>query len=278
MVVRIACCLFLLLGMRTQLAFATAYSCPSSVETPDNEATVLGRGYSISTKSLPSSIDEFLETFRNLTYDDWLKPYDEMKAGMYDFKKKYFAPNLNDGDSIYESACGIGLNLFLTLEILNEISGLESLVVYGSDVVKESVQYANSLFENAPPFRTEKGTICEGDSANLHFVPSNSFDFVYTGFISPILDVLDLGHSFDKNREHLVELCGSRDNDWKARKLSEIAQQRQNDWFAKWVTELVRIAKVRTCFESHYIVSYLPCCFAQNTMTHSGCLLVIVIS
>jgi hypothetical protein len=42
--------------------------------------------------------------------------YDEVKAGMLHFKQKYFPPNIKSGQSI-ESACGIGLNLYMTLEI-----------------------------------------------------------------------------------------------------------------------------------------------------------------
>lgn len=237
---------FVLLGKRIKLwtrrANGPRFSCPSSVEIPDNDFLFQER-YGYATDALPTNINDFLGTFRTKTYDDWVRTYEQMKTGMYDWKTKYFAPNLNDGDSIYESACGIGLNLYLTLEILNEVKGLESLVLYGNDIVEASTQYANYLFEKAPPFGSKKGTICTGDSDNLDFVPSDAFDFVYTGFISPIMDVLDIDHRWQGNRGYLLDLCEKRVTDWKARKLSDIAQQKQNDWHAKWVSELVRIAK-----------------------------------
>jgi hypothetical protein len=164
---------------------------------------------------------------------------------------------LKDGDSIYESACGIGLNLYLTLEILHEVNGIKSLKVYGSEIVEASAAYANFLFDEAPPFHSKKGTICVGDSTNLSFVPSGFFDMAYTGYLSPLMDVLDLGKDMAGSRQYLWDLYQTRDSDWKARKLLEIAQQKQNDWHALWVSELVRIAKVSSSVACSGYISWL---------------------
>jgi SAM-dependent methyltransferase len=104
---------------------------------------------------------------------------------MYHWKSTRFAPHLESGDWIYESACGIGMNLYMTLEILNEVKGIESLKVFGNEYISLSVEVASAVFDSEnPPFKAQKGTICRGDSANLDFVSSNTFDLVYTGYIT----------------------------------------------------------------------------------------------
>ena len=132
----------------------------------------------------------FLNHFRNHSFDGWGRTYDEFKASMREFKTKYFVPNLQNGDSIYESACGIGLNLYLTLEILQEEGGISDVTVYGNEYLQESVDKANMFLEtlldaqetNGHP-KNKKGRLCHGDSTNLSHVPANSFDLVFTGYI-----------------------------------------------------------------------------------------------
>lgn len=224
-----------------------SFSCPTS---SDNMATVnkdeswLKTRYGNATSSMmKTNVSEFLESFRSSGFDDWGHSYEKVKKGMHHWKKTHFPPNLNDGDSIYESACGIGLNLYMTLEILKEEKGLESLIVYGNEYLQESADKANILFDRVPPFQSIKGTICKGDSTHLEFVPSNSFDLVYTGYISPPTDPLSLGKSVDENLKIVEQLCKFENGDWKAQKLSEMAQKVVNDFYGTWVSEMVRIAK-----------------------------------
>ena len=91
---------------------------------------------------------------------------------------------------MYESACGIGLNLYSNLEILQEDSGITNITIYGNEYIKESVDDGNLMLDalleaqeldGAPP--NHKGMICHGDSTDLEHVPANAFDIVFTGYI-----------------------------------------------------------------------------------------------
>jgi len=103
---------------------------------------------------------------------------------MYHWKSTRFPKNLKDGDTIYESACGIGLNLIMTLEILQEVKGVNNLIVYGNEYIESSANTSNKLLEALlPQLNATKGSICPADSTDLGFIPSNSFDLVFTGYI-----------------------------------------------------------------------------------------------
>jgi hypothetical protein len=62
--------------------------------------------------------------------------YEELKEAKRFFKTNYFAPYLETGATIFESAVGIGLNMYIALEILNEVKGIEYIVVYGNEYGK----------------------------------------------------------------------------------------------------------------------------------------------
>ena len=160
------------------------FACPKRVAKSANDIPTENVEYERVTNQIKTNMTHFIQTFRNSSFDAWGRTYDRVKEGMYHWKSTRFAPNLNSGDSIYESACGIGMNLFMTLEIMNEVKGIESLVVYGNEYVSISAEVANAVYDSNPPFKAIKGTICAGDSANIDFVPSNSFDLVYTGYIT----------------------------------------------------------------------------------------------
>lgn len=217
------------------------FSCPDEVSRPENEFGFQGR-YGRPARIMTKNATELLEGLQNMLYDEWMRPYHQFKKEIYEWKKLQFANNLEEGDSIYESACGVGLNLYMTLEILNEVKGLESLTVYGNEYVRESVEKANFIYDEASPFSSKKGKICRGDSTNLAYVPSDAFDLVYTGYISPLLNPLDLdGRSAGDIQKEMKKLC--KEDDWRSKKLAELAQQKQNDFYGKWVSEMVRIAK-----------------------------------
>jgi hypothetical protein len=129
-------------------------------------------------------LEKFMKEFRDTPYDDWQVSYNHMKGQMTHWKRKYFAPNIQSGDHIYESAIGIGMNSLMTLEIINEENGDQALTIHGNEYLEESTGKANVLLERLIPTGVKKGTICAGDSSNLAHVPSNSMDFVFTGYIS----------------------------------------------------------------------------------------------
>ncbi|KAL7577373.1 hypothetical protein ACA910_002102 [Epithemia clementina (nom. ined.)] len=187
-----------------------------------------------------------LVNFRDRGYDYRSHSYSEMKDKTFAWKRDFFGTALQSGDHLYESACGQGLNLFLTLETLHECCNLTNLTVHGNDYLPQSIHVAHRIFqqEQAPWFH--RGHLCTGDSTNLSFVPSNSMDLAYTGFIDPLLDPLHLmdGHanaSLGEVVEMIEEICASRDP--VVRKLAQRMQQLQEDWHAQWVSELVRIVK-----------------------------------
>ena len=162
------------------------YKCPQrrDIGVADNyiEETFT-HDYANVSQQIPTNVTEWLQEFRTDEFDNWGHSYDYVKNHSYAFKSKYYPPNLKNGDTIYESACGVGLNLYMTLEILKEVKGIEELVVYGNEYVPESVTKSKNLFDSAPPASSQRGLICQGDSTHLHFVPSDSFDLVYTGYI-----------------------------------------------------------------------------------------------
>jgi len=95
--------------------------------------------------------------------------------------------------------------------------------------------------------------LCIGDATNLFFVPSESFDLAFTGYIDPLEDALNLqevlGHELINE-----DLCGEEQEegdedkevnelDWALKKLNMLDQEAQEDWHASWVSELIRIAK-----------------------------------
>ena len=68
--------------------------------------------------------------------------------------------------------------------------------------------------EMAEQVDAKKGQFCPGDSGDLSFVPSNAFDLVYTGHITPVSDPLyfDLGND-DELSDRLEEICS--ESDWR---------------------------------------------------------------
>lgn len=189
-----------------------------------------------------SNVSAYMATFREMEFDNWGHTYDEVKHGMFPWKSQYFT-DLQTGDVIYESACGIGMNLFMTLEIMQQVLGITNITIYGNDVVPRSVEVAQAIFREPSSSHPKSvgsiGSICAADSTQLDFVPSNSFDLVYTGYISPLFDPLHLNHSTtDEKFVQYNAYCEQEDASFR-----QAAQQRQNDWYGAWVGEMIRIAK-----------------------------------
>ena len=164
-----------------------SYTCPvpETVADAENYAnSSIEESYINRTSEIENNFTGFLDTFHESEFDGWGKTYDFVKAGMYHWKSTRFPKNLKDGDTIYESACGIGLNLIMTLEILQEVKGVNNLIVYGNEYIARSTNTSNMILDAMlPALNATKGSVCTGDSTNLHFIPSDSFDLVFTGYI-----------------------------------------------------------------------------------------------
>lgn len=253
-------------------AASISYTCPIIPTITDINFI----GYEAVSKAITTDKEEFLKSFHTTTYDDWGKTYDAVKKAMQPFKLKYYPQYLKSDHgngsktttkkTMYESACGIGLNLYMTLELLHEYDPtIRDITVYGNDYVQASTTKANTvvLADDVIPSGNTKGIICPGDSLHLTHVPSNAFDLVFTGYLTPLEDPLEFGELSDdwweykqicktldkkntKNKNHNKNKNKNKEkhkNDWMGQKLQSIAEQRQRDWYGNWVSEMARIAK-----------------------------------
>jgi hypothetical protein len=239
---------------------AVRYSCPVAVTVPENLAISDTSNILSSHAKLllqqNNNTSAYLSTFRNVAYDERYMPYysyDDVKQSMFQWKSSRFAEHLHDGDVIYESGSGIGLNLIMTLEILYESRGIQNLRVYGNDYSIDAIRLAHQLLHpqdgveggilsSSTNGNGQVGTLCRADSTKLHdFVPSDTFDLAFTGYITPLQDALHLNLPMaeDLDREYRV-IC--QEEDATVLRAAEM-QRRQEDWFATWVTEMIRIAK-----------------------------------
>jgi len=218
------------------------FTCTNNLKVAENyDAVSFEKEYGEDTKQIKTNLSAFSISFRNETFDNWGRSYEQVKNGTYHWKSTHYPPNIKSGQSMYESACGVGLNLYMTLEILKE-HNIDNIVVYGNEYLAESTERANVVFDKLPPFNARKGKICTGDSTELAFVPSNAFDLVFTGYISPLSDPLHYNKpKLDDNYDIYTKLCDA--NDENSMKLAALAQEKQEDFYGQWVGEMVRIAK-----------------------------------
>lgn len=170
-----------------------------------------------------TNLTTYQQVYRKISFDSWGKPYEEFKEALREWKVRHFAPvfpNPHGKYIIYESACGIGLNLALTVEILYEASSFQTIELHGSDYVDASVAVAIILYEQGhivEPFKHKShlGKFCTADSTRLSHVPSNTFELVFTGYITPLMDPfgmvpqLETKHDMDEAYEHL---CNNQKN------------------------------------------------------------------
>jgi len=169
---------------------------------------------------------------------------EELKDILRPWIEEAFVPNLKSGDHIYESACGSGINLLLTTEVLLE-NNISSIFVSGNDYLEQSIRIANQIWNSkAATDVAKKGVLCTGDSTNLSFVPSAMFDLVYTGYIDPILDPLNIlpeNTTQEEKTSFSATLCVSVNPEDQQKSKKE--QKLQEEWFASWAREMIRIAK-----------------------------------
>ena len=222
------------------------FQCPVQKKMAENIATApIEHATWYEAVSQRLNFSEYLQSFRDTEFDNWGHSFEEVKQSMYPWKSQRFVQGLKSGDAVYESACGIGMNLYMTLEILQQVADIHNITVYGNEYVPESVDIARAIAAGTREHPTSYlpaggrlGTICAADSTQLDFVPSNTFDLVYTGYISPLFNPLHLNKSTtDENFAQYTAYCENN------AQMAAAAQQRQNDWYAAWVGEMIRIAK-----------------------------------
>jgi len=199
----------------------------------------------------------YTQTFRDLEFRDWNKTFSEVKESLVHWKTSRFVPNLKTGDSIFESGCGIGLGLLMTLEILQEQNkNLRDLHLYGSDASAAATNAGNVVLDKilggeADVGGGKRGVLCAADATHLDFIPSDTFDLVFSSRVAPLPDPFGMMDNSNNNinvtaelvMERRREVCQTLLTDWKSAALQRAAQERQSDWYGRWVSELVRGAK-----------------------------------
>lgn len=216
------------------------YKCPATYGNSKMDDALVDERYNKESQLILDDYEGFLKHFKNKQFDQWGKSYREVKKLMYHWKETRYK-GVPSGGHIYESACGIGLNLYMTLEILAEAHSITDITVYGNDYAVNSVEVARKILTGAPG-DSRRGRICPADSSDLSHVPESVFDLVFTGYIAPLVDPLELGLSQPQDAAAAYfALCDS-DAASDVVKRNE-AQQKQEDWFASWVSNMVRIAK-----------------------------------
>ncbi len=172
------------------------YACPCTFDADQQPPT--HSMFPDHSSQIISNLTKFMKTFRHMELDDWGHSYAEVKKGMHDWIAQRYAPYLADNSLIYESALGDGLHLHMVLDIMKEVKQIHNITVYGNDRSSGSVQVATALGKQKYlPTGGKLGTICQADSTQLAFVPSESFDLVFTAYIPPLSDPLEWHPSGD---------------------------------------------------------------------------------
>lgn len=219
-------------------------------------------------QSIANDFDTYRDEFRTLEYRDWGVTYNVVKQSVGEWKKAHFVANLKNGDSIFESGCGIGLNLLMTLEVLQE-ENVRDIHLYGSTFGEAST--ANFLLDAVLTEKEEvgsgkRGIICSANSVDLTYVPDNTFDLVFTGHISSQPDPWSIGQNESMVLAYRNEICSGKSTDWKSATLLDIAQLEQNLWYSQWLQNMVRIAKPGAAV----IVEQVPTAYCSNGLDPWG--------
>lgn len=215
------------------------FACPADITASKNDKDIQFYGDKRYTKK--NWTDEELKKLKMTNIDGWDKSYNIMKQVRKDWILKTFS-ELRPGDGIFESACGKGTNLLMKVELLKEKRGTDGFNVYGIDYRQAPVDEANDMFSQVlPRLGSSLGApVCRGDATNLFFIPSESFDISYTGYIDPIIDPLGIESEPGSNLDP-SGLCHEKNRT--LNKLSKLDQEAQETWYAAWATELIRVTK-----------------------------------
>ena len=295
---------------------APQYSCPNvnnnnvNTNTMEDEAFNNRFGNRIDVNLIQQDIPEFVNTFRdrdirqymdigwnnysnsspiNVTYNTW-------KEQMTHWRTTKYIPSLKKtGANIFEVNCGLGLNLFMTYEIIHQSQpkdDIRDVHLYGSTTTTPTTRHFSHYY-NDDSIRTamtanvvldtilqkeanfvgggKRGMICpttttttttttssssttsnNNDQSNYHlsmelsFIPDNSFDLVYTSYVPPLREIWDTDTNRMTNEEFVqrhVELCRTKESDWKSSILYNISQQQHELLYGQYVSEMIRITK-----------------------------------
>jgi len=218
-----------------------SYQCPPSVGKAENDVGDYFNVYKRDANNLAN--DGALENYALVEYDGFgSNTYVQLKALLSEWKKRHFCGVLKSGDRIYESASGSGFNLHMSLEILLECN-VRVIEVEGNDYVPQNVVNANTFFTGPVRERAKSHYFCHADSLHLDHVPSNEFSLVYTGFMDPIVDPLNLfpGKGISQRMQELKAICNSQDRHQQL--LVTLDQNAQDEYHSNFVIEMIRIAK-----------------------------------
>ena len=297
---------------------APQYSCPNvnnnnnvNTNTMEDEAFNNRIGNRIDVNLIQQDIPEFVNTFRdrdirqymdigwnnnsnsspiNVTYNTWKEQITHWRT------TKYIPSLKKTGANIFEVNCGLGLNLFMTYEIIHQSQpkdDIRDVHLYGSTTTTPTRHFSH--YYNDDSIRTamtanvvldtilqkeanfvgggKRGMICpttttttttsssssststtnsNNDQSNYHlsidlsFIPDNSFDLVYTSYVPPLREIWDTDTNRMTNEEFVqrhVELCRTKESDWKSSILYNISQQQHELLYGQYVSEMIRITK-----------------------------------
>lgn len=125
--------------------------CPSQLKEARNDQTLKWYKDNVKVQKNPVAwTAEQVENLKKEKIDGWNRNYHQLKAFKKDWKIRHFS-SLKSGDSIFESACGKGINLLFTVELLKEHLGIENLHVSGIEYRQDAAVIANSMLRTALP-------------------------------------------------------------------------------------------------------------------------------
>ncbi|KAL7569841.1 hypothetical protein ACA910_008510 [Epithemia clementina (nom. ined.)] len=191
-----------------------------------------------------NNLDVWLKTFRHRDFDDWGHTYNQVKDYMSNWKSTRFAPFLRKNSTLYDVTSGVGLDSFMTLEILKEKNGISGLTIFGNDMNENNIALTDFVLQKLlPSVQGEQGKFCHADSTRLHdFIEADTFDLVFASRMHPLVNPLEFqGDRAEIERQYhsLCSVASSREQ----KQLLDRYQLRQDEWYLKWTKEMIRIAK-----------------------------------
>lgn len=237
-----------------------SYQCPPQFQPLDDANADEPAVYAAALRALraPGAVQRFVTDVHHnrssVTYDGWGVPFQSVQDGMAAWKRRRIKELLQQQEqqqqhdslspehlTIYESAAGVGMNLFQTVQLLrHEFGYTGDITVYGNDFSADAVALAKQLYhaglyQHDGDSHTHWGVMCASDSRDLSHVPSRAFDLVLTGYITPLQDPLDT-HDADWIQHMVQDVCPD------AVAVARM-QAIQEEWYDAWVRELIRLAK-----------------------------------
>jgi hypothetical protein len=244
-----------------------------------DSTTLLLDGYDDSYTTSTSTTTGCRENDPFCRTNNTLNTYNQVREHMTNWKTTKYVPTLKKtGASILELNCQIGLNLYMTYDIMSSQDGtnLRDVHLYGIESNYRMAMLANTLLDTLLQMEAnfvgggKRGVICPipvvtatNDNVNhrsvqqdLSFIPDNSFDLVYTSHLRPIYATWDTITTTDSTEEpntpptnesiqqqRHVDICETKDQDWKSMTLYTASQQQQEMLYGQYIYDMFRITK-----------------------------------